>query len=170
MAVKHRPLLYIETSVFGFYYDEREVNRSKRDATRRLFDQIRAGLFSGYTGAATVLELERTRDRQLRAAVLDPMNDSGVQLLRLDTDAQRDVALLAEEYVSKGAIPPAKVDDAIHIATMVVRPELDILVTWNCRHIANLSVERKVKALTLNVGYGFNFQTMTPEEVVVYEA
>jgi hypothetical protein len=165
-----RTRLYLETSVFGFYFDRREVNRSKRDATQRLFAQIRDGIFEGYTGAATVLELERTEDGQLRDAMFDLLNDSGVQMLKLGADLQRDVAVLVEEYINKGAIPATKVDDAVHIATMVVRPELDILVTWNFRHIANLSVERQVKAITLGSGYEFNFRIMTPEEVVVYEA
>ena len=47
--------LYLETSVFGFHFDRREVNRSKRDATQRLFVQVRDGIFEGYAGAATVL-------------------------------------------------------------------------------------------------------------------
>ena len=165
-----RTRLYLETSVFGFYFDRREVNRSRRDATQRLFAQIRDGIFEGYTGAATILELERTEDEQLRDGMFDLLNDSGIQMLKLDADLQRDVAVLAEEYVNKGAIPATKVDDAVHIATMVVRPELDILVTWNFRHIANLNVERQVKAITLGSGYEFNFRIMTPEEVVVYEA
>lgn len=165
-----RTRLYLETSVFGFYFDQREVNRSKRDITQRLFAQIREGIFDGYSGAATVLELERTEDEQLRSDMFDLLSDFGIQVLKLDSDLQRDVALLAEEYVSKGAIPATKIDDAVHIATMVVRPELDILVTWNCRHIANLTVERKVKALTLGSGYEFNFRIRTPEEVIVYEA
>lgn len=102
--------------------------------------------------------------------MFDLLNDSGVQMLKLGADLQRDVAMLAEEYVKKGVIPATKVDDAVHIATMVVRPELDILVTWNFRHIANLSVERQVKAITLGSGYEFNFRIMTPEEVIVHEA
>lgn len=167
--MKHRPLLYIETSVFGFSFDQHEENRCKRDATQRLFAQIRDGIFGGYTGAATILELERTEDKQLRDAMFELLADTGIQLLRIDADLQREVGLLAGEYVSKGAIPQSKTDDAIHIATMVVRPELDVLVTWNCRHIANLSVERKVRAITLGCGYEFNFRIMTPEEVVVYE-
>ncbi len=142
-----RTRLYLETSVFGFYFDRREANRSRRDATRRLFAQIRDGIFEGYTGAATILELERTQDARLRDSMFDLLNDFGVQLLKLDDDIQGDVAALAEAYVRKGAIPATKVDDAVHIATMVVRPELDILVTWNFRHIANLSVERQVKAI-----------------------
>jgi hypothetical protein len=164
-----RTRLYLETSVFGFHFDRREANRSRRDATQRLFAQVRDGIFEGYTGAATILELERTEDTQLRDAMFDLLNDSGIQVLKLDADLQGDVAMLAEEYVSKGAIPVTKIDDAVHIATMVVRPELDILVTWNFRHIANLNTERQVRAITLGSGYEFNFRIMTPEEVVVYE-
>ena len=162
--------LYLETSVFGFYFDTREANCSKRDATRQLFDQIREGIFSGYTGAATVLELERTADEHLKTAMFDLLSTFNIEVLRLDDTLQREVSALADEYIAAGAIPTTKVDDAVHIATMVVRPELEILVTWNCRHIANLSVERKVKAITLGRDYEFNFRIMTPEEVVVYEA
>jgi hypothetical protein len=91
-----RTRLYLETSVFGFYFDRREVNRSRRDATQRLFAQIRDGIFEGYSGAAAVLELQRTEDEQLRDAMFDLLNDSRIQVLKLDTDLQRDVALLAE--------------------------------------------------------------------------
>jgi hypothetical protein len=37
MEVKHRPLLYIETSVFGFYYDEEPCNALRREAVRTMF-------------------------------------------------------------------------------------------------------------------------------------
>lgn len=169
VASVKRTKLYLETSVFGFHFDESEVNRSKRDATRLLFGQTRKGLFNGFTGAATVLELERTSDERLRRLMFELLHDCGIEVLRLDNDIQRDVALLAEEFLAKGAVPRTKVDDAIHLATMVLRPDLDVLVTWNCRHIANLSVERKVRALALGCGYEFSFRIMTPEEVVVYE-
>ena len=65
--MQHRSSLYVETSVFGFHFDRRETNRSKREATQQLFAQIRNRIFEGFTGAATVLELERTEDEQLRA-------------------------------------------------------------------------------------------------------
>ena len=58
-----RTRLYLETSVFGFYFDQREVNRSKRDATQRLFVQIRDGIFEAYSGAATVLPPHRQPER-----------------------------------------------------------------------------------------------------------
>jgi hypothetical protein len=164
-----RSRLYLETSVFGFYFDERECNRPKREATRQLFAQIGDGIFEGVAGAATVLELEKTGDSRLRDELFGLLDEFGIEVRNLDNDLQREVATLANEYVVRGAIPNTKIDDAIHIATMVVRPELDILVTWNCRHIANLSVERRVRAITLEQGYEFNFRIMTPEEVIVYE-
>jgi len=168
MPPVHR--LYLETSVFGFHFDERAVNLEKRDATRLLFSQVRLGIHRGYTSAAALLEIERTSDRGLRDAIYRLIRDSHIELLELPPDDQKQVSQLADAYVDAGAIPAAKLDDAIHIATMVVRPELEVLVTWNCRHIANINVERRVRSITLAQGYEFNFRILTPEQVVVYEA
>ncbi len=161
--------LYLETSIFGFYFDEREINRYKRDATRKLFEQIKSGFFQGYTGAVTILELEKTKDQSLKNAIFDLLKDFSIEILRLDERERNAIIMLAEKYVSRNAIPKDKIDDAIHIATLVIRPELQILVTWNCQHIANITVERKVKSITLDMGYEFNFRILTPEEVIIYE-
>jgi len=164
-----KPDIYFETSVFGFYFDNKEVNRSKREATRLLFKQIRLGFFRGYTGAITILELGRLKNDFLKDAIFKLLKDSYVEILEL-TETQRDeIHLLAEEYVLRGQIPKDKIDDAIHIATFVVRPKLEILVTWNCKHIANINIERKIRAITLDKGYEFNFRILTPEEVIIYE-
>lgn len=128
--------LYLETSVFGFYFDEMEVNRHKRVATRQLFEQIKLGFFKGHTGAVTILELERTSAKYLTMFRL--FRDFYTEVLKLDENERDEIQMLSEEYVSRGAIPEDKVDDAVHIATLVVRPELQILVTWNCQHIAKI--------------------------------
>jgi len=161
--------LYLETSVFGFYFDEREINRYKCEATRRLFEQIHLGFFEGHTGAVTILELERTKDVTLKESIFKLLNDFYVQVLKLNENEKDEIQKLAKEFMTRGAIPNDKVDDAVHLATMVVRPELQILVTWNCRHIANINVERKIKVITIDNGYEFNFRILTPEEIVIYE-
>ncbi len=161
--------LYLETSIFGFYFDEREINRYKRDTTRILFEQIKLGFFQAYTGAVTILELERTKDQFLKKAIFNLFRNFPIEILRLDERERNEIIMLAREYVSRKAIPKDKIDDAIHIATLVIRPELQILVTWNCQHIANITVERKVKSITLDKGYEFNFRILTPEEVIIYE-
>jgi len=40
--------LYLETSIFGFYFEQQECNRLKREATRKLFSQIMEKELNGY--------------------------------------------------------------------------------------------------------------------------
>ena len=54
--------LYIETSVYGFYYDEEPHNFNKRKTTIKLFDQIEGGLFNGYLSNIVLRELFATSD------------------------------------------------------------------------------------------------------------
>jgi hypothetical protein len=60
--MKHRPLLYLETSVFGFYYDEEPRNVLRREAVVALFKQIGAGILDAFTSPLTLSELNRTQD------------------------------------------------------------------------------------------------------------
>lgn len=50
--------LYLETSLFGFYFDETERNQSKREAVRTLFAQIQKGLFEAYVSPQPSLKLK----------------------------------------------------------------------------------------------------------------
>ncbi|MBN2466053.1 hypothetical protein JXD38_10585 [candidate division WOR-3 bacterium] len=47
--MQHRPLLYIETSVFGFYYDEEPRNALRREAVVTLLNQVRMGILDAFT-------------------------------------------------------------------------------------------------------------------------
>ena len=54
MAVRQRPLLYIETSVFGFYYEEEPRNALRREAVRTLFHRIDLGMLHAAVSLLTV--------------------------------------------------------------------------------------------------------------------
>ena len=43
-----------------------------------------------------------------------------------------------------GAIPPRAIRDAAHIAVAAVH-RIDYLLTWNCRHLANAQILRKIE-------------------------
>jgi len=62
------------------------------------------------------------------------------------------VVALAEKFVSSGAVPQKAARDAYHIAAASVH-QLDYLVTWNCRHIANAQILKKLYQLCLRDGY-----------------
>jgi hypothetical protein len=55
--MRHAPVVYLETSVFGFYADELPHNRIHSDAVRKRFDQIEAGILDGVTSRVTIEEL-----------------------------------------------------------------------------------------------------------------
>ena len=160
-----RPNLYIETSVFGFCLDEDPSNRGKREATVALFEQVRQGLFDGYISEVVLKEIRQTSDPQLR----QELHELADPLTLIEIRSESDVEYLSKLYIQRGAIPASKIDDAVHLAVVVTNPEIDVLVSWNCRHIVNTNVKRRERALTEEAGYKFGFEIATPEEVVLYE-
>ena len=44
--------------------------------------------------------------------------------------------------------------------------ELDILLSWNFRHLANINKEIKIHAINLLEGYTKEFRMITPLEVI----
>jgi hypothetical protein len=58
-------------------------------------------------------------------------------------DITPEVAKLASGFLASGKIPRKAASDAVHIAVAAVHG-MDLLVTWNCLHIANAVI---VKAL-----------------------
>ena len=46
---------------------------------------------------------------------------------------------LAKSFIEQGALPKKAFDDALHMALAAVNG-MDYLLTWNCKHIANVEV------------------------------
>jgi predicted nucleic acid-binding protein len=59
---------------------------------------------------------------------------------------------LGAQFLTRSNLPPKASDDAIHIAAATVHG-LDYLLTWNCRHIANAQIQRKLAEICLDFGY-----------------
>jgi hypothetical protein len=53
-----------------------------------------------------------------------------------------EIKRLAKLYVNEGIIPAKKDDDALHIAYSTFY-EMDILLSWNYKHLANIFKRRK---------------------------
>jgi hypothetical protein len=51
---------------------------------------------------------------------------------------------LAQAIIASGVIPPRAVRDAAHIAVAAVH-RIDYLLTWNCRHLANAQIMRRIE-------------------------
>jgi hypothetical protein len=59
---------------------------------------------------------------------------------------------LARKILATHLLPANAAVDAAHIAVAAVH-EMDFLLTWNCRHIANAAIVEKVRAVCAENGY-----------------
>jgi len=59
---------------------------------------------------------------------------------------------LAKRLLRVHALPGVAEDDAMHVALAAVH-ETDILLTWNCRHIANQRMIPKISATIVEANY-----------------
>lgn len=75
-----------------------------------------------------------------------------------------EIIILAQKYITEGILPPNKVEDAMHsaIATFF---EMDALISWNLKHLANLTKMSMINAVNLKEGYLKRLELITPMEV-----
>jgi hypothetical protein len=50
---------------------------------------------------------------------------------------------LAESFILQAVIPARAIEDALHISISTLH-QVDFLLTWNCRHIANPVIQEKI--------------------------
>ena len=86
--------------------------------------------------------------------------DSRFAKLRM-ADIQKAIALdglipsvqsLAKMLLQNHAVPENEVTDAFHIATAAIHG-MDVLLTWNCKHLANPVTLPKTSAIITKEGY-----------------
>jgi len=93
---------------------------------------------NGETAKGDKLDAERRADSMQKALPLD--------------GHVPEVLELAEKLLIGHALPPNEVTDAAHIATASVYG-MDVLLTWNCAHMANPVTLPKTAMIVGNEGY-----------------
>jgi hypothetical protein len=83
-----------------------------------------------------------------------------IEVLPLSIEAEN----LASAYVADGAIGARMRADALHIALATVA-RVDVLVSWNFKHIVNLTRIHAYNAVNLKRGYPL-LEIRTPREIV----
>lgn len=122
--------VYVETTIPGAYYEEREdvISRFQRHQTRLWWSTYRPR-HELYTSEAVLAELrqEAFPGQEDAIRLLD-----GVPILPI-TD---EVAGVARVYVEHLVMPKGHMGDSFHLAFASVHA-VDYLMTWNCQHLAN---------------------------------
>jgi predicted nucleic acid-binding protein len=155
--------IYLDTSVINFLFAEDAPE--KRDITIEFFAHVVQQSQTVFVSQLVVDEIERTRDPKRRRVLLDGLRDQGLRFLAAEPAAE--VQELAKAYLREGVIPPSAEDDALHVAICTVN-EMDVLVSWNFRHLANIHRERRIAVVNESLGYVYPLRIASPPEVMNY--
>ncbi|MEK7449452.1 MAG: hypothetical protein AAB019_08210 [Planctomycetota bacterium] len=153
--------LYLETSVWNFLFADDAPE--KRDITKDFFSKVKTGDYEIYVSGLVLQEIESTGDVLKRKGLLEAISLYKPTLLT----EERNVDLLAQRYIDQATIPKRFRDDALHIAYAVVN-QMDVVVSWNLKHIVNIKTRREVNALNKLEGFS-EIDIATAEEVISYE-
>jgi len=152
--------LYLDTSVISFAISE-DISSDDRDITLKLIEHINKGEYEGYISDVVIRELGNTRDSSRRDKLLQLVDDVEFSdVLAVDEEIDK----LADKYIEEGIIPAVYRDDALHIAIASVKG-LDILVSWNFRHLVKHKTRIKVAGVNTMLGYKA-IDICTPWEVI----
>jgi len=133
--------IYADTSVLGGCEDQ-----EFRDYSRRLLDAFMRGDYTLVLSDLTIRELE-TAPQAVRD-LLDAVPESNVEVVAISPEVDE----LAASYIQEGAVSSRMRADALHIALATVA-RVNVLVSWNFRHIVNLRRIRAYNAVNLKRGY-----------------
>jgi hypothetical protein len=151
--------IYIETSFFGYLCSKPtrdELTNAHQQLTQDWWNR-RRGLFDLYVSELVIDEAGRgnAAEARVRLSVVESL-----PILRASEEANQ----LAAAILRSAALPAKAAADAAHIAIATVNA-MDFLLTWNCTHIANAIILRRVTAICRNMGYDPP-TVCTPEELM----
>lgn len=118
-------------------------------------------------------DLEREKHELFTSqVVLDEIGGGEVAMARLRLELIAPVKLLdlteeakslTKRILDSGLLPPDADRDAAHIALATVH-QMDILLSWNCRHIANAAIQVRLRRLAEQAGLALPV-LCTPDEL-----
>ncbi len=147
--------IYIDTSVLGGYFDtEFSID------TKLLFEEILNDKYQVIISDLTEKELIKAPENV----------NTLLKKLKIKTEkliVNQEAIDLALEYVSEKVVGQTSLDDCIHIATATI-DRVDLLVSWNFKHIVNIQRIRGYNAINIRNGYQ-TLEIRSPKDLIDYE-
>jgi len=148
--------IYIDTSVFGGYYDT-----EFKDYTKPLFDRIKDNDLRILYSSVTEEELTNAPERVKQ--LIRGLPSESVDFIEVSEDAVE----LAMTYINEKVVGKTSFDDCLHIALATIH-KADYLVSWNFKHIVNVDRIRGYNSVNLKLGYT-TIDIRSPRELIKYE-
>ena len=147
--------IYIDTSVVGGFFDE-----EFKEATIKLFERLEKHEIIFVVSDLLDLELINAPER-VRAHLLQYPNDRFERV-----EPTEEAIALADMYIKEKVVGKTSLEDCRHIALATIH-KVDILASWNFRHIVNLDRIKGYNSVNLRLGYTMT-EIRSPKDLVNY--
>ncbi len=147
--------IYIDTSIVGGFFDE-----EFKEATIQLFDRFenRELIFV----VSDLLDLELINaPKQVRNLLLKYPADNFERV-----DLTEEAIELADKYISEKVVGKTSREDCRHIALATIN-KVDVLASWNFKHIVNLDRIKGYNSVNLRLGYSI-IEIRSPKDLIKY--
>ena len=144
---------YFDTSVFGGIFDEEFETESQL-----LFDMVHNGIVRCVYSELSEKELQNAPERV--KAFFQELNSAQLERIQITEECYQ----LAKMYIDEKVVGRTSFDDCLHIATATLN-KVDILVSWNFKHIVNIFRIRGYNSVNLKLGHG-TLEIRSPREIV----
>ncbi|MDR1682858.1 MAG: PIN domain-containing protein [Candidatus Symbiothrix sp.] len=147
---------YFDTSVFGGLFDiefEQE--------TFLLFEKVKSGQIICVYSDLT--ESELTNAPEKIRMFFENLTAEQKEKVKVTPEALK----LAETYIDEKVVGETSFDDCVHIATATIH-KVDLLLSWNFKHIVNVYRIRGYNSVNLKLGYA-TLNIHSPKEITGYE-
>jgi len=151
-----RQRIYIDTSIVGGFFD---IEFEKE--TKMLFERLENKEVIFVISEVLREELKGAPERVKN--LLENYSDDMFEEVLL-TDAARE---LADKYIAENVVGKTSLDDCRHIALATIH-NVDVLASWNFKHIVNLTRIIGYNAVNLKNGYK-PIEIRNPKDLVYYE-
>lgn len=148
--------IYVDTSVFGGYYD-----KEFSEHTIPLFDRLRNDEFTLLFSTVTQDELSNAPDK-----VKNLVRSLKVERTEF-LDTTEEAIDLASEYIREKVVGQTSYADCLHIALATIN-RADFLISWNFKHIVNVQRIRGYNSINIKNGYK-QLEIRSPREFEKYE-
>ncbi len=145
--------IYIDTSVVGGFYDDEFT-----EATRELFKMVESGEIT--LVVSELLEAELLQAPKQVREHLDNYSKKSIEKVELTEETKE----LADRYIAERVVGATSKADCQHIAIATLN-KVDVLVSWNFKHIVNLKRIRGYNSVNLKHNYTM-LEIRTPKEIL----
>lgn len=147
--------IYIDTSVVGGYFDE-----EFKEATSMLFQRLENNDVRFVV--SDLLDLELINAPIHVKELLFNFPTDYFERVELTNEAVK----LADTYIVEKVVGISSIEDCRHIAMATIY-KVDVLASWNFKHIVNLDRIKGYNAVNLKLGYSM-IEIRSPKDLIKY--